>query len=260
MSSTNHTTNYNLPQFVGSDKPAWLGDINPAFSAIDTAMKANETSASTAGNDATTAKNNIGTMADLTTTEKTTLVSAINEVNSKAGTAQETANQAVSGNNATSIALNNFMRKFNLSNIADSNATATTGAITNQLTLAQNDDGSIYKFYGYLQLNAGATMARTAIAGATGWYGVDTGLVLTTAPSTAYIVKCAGVYSALKANMSNAGATQGDYFYVGTNGHIYVGVAQSSSALTTATTDSYDRYVFVPCIYFNADFGDEPEE
>lgn len=41
MSSTNHTTNYNLPQFVGTDKPAWLGDINPAMSAIDTQMKAN---------------------------------------------------------------------------------------------------------------------------------------------------------------------------------------------------------------------------
>lgn len=41
MSSTNHTANYNLPQFVGTDKPAWLGDINPAMSGIDTQMKAN---------------------------------------------------------------------------------------------------------------------------------------------------------------------------------------------------------------------------
>lgn len=38
MSHTNETTNYQLPQFLGSDKPAWLTDINGAFSAIDTAI------------------------------------------------------------------------------------------------------------------------------------------------------------------------------------------------------------------------------
>lgn len=45
MSHTNNTTNYNLPQFVSSDKPTWLGDVNGAFSAIDAQMKANATAA-----------------------------------------------------------------------------------------------------------------------------------------------------------------------------------------------------------------------
>ena len=40
MSHTNTTPNYNLPQFVGSDKPAWLTDVNNAMSAIDTAIAA----------------------------------------------------------------------------------------------------------------------------------------------------------------------------------------------------------------------------
>ena len=40
MSHTNHTTNYNLPQFIGSDKASWLGDLNPAFETIDTNMHA----------------------------------------------------------------------------------------------------------------------------------------------------------------------------------------------------------------------------
>lgn len=40
MSHTNSTPNYNLPEFVSNDKPAWLVDINGAFSDIDTAMKA----------------------------------------------------------------------------------------------------------------------------------------------------------------------------------------------------------------------------
>lgn len=48
MGHTNQTANYNLPQFVGTDKPSWLGDINDAFAAIDTAIAAAATEASTA--------------------------------------------------------------------------------------------------------------------------------------------------------------------------------------------------------------------
>ena len=39
MSHTNSTTNYGLPEFLSSDKPAWMGDMNPAFSEIDAQMK-----------------------------------------------------------------------------------------------------------------------------------------------------------------------------------------------------------------------------
>lgn len=35
MSATNHTTNLGLPQFLPTDKPSWLGDINGAMLAID---------------------------------------------------------------------------------------------------------------------------------------------------------------------------------------------------------------------------------
>lgn len=38
MSSTNHTTHYNLPQFLPQDKPSWQGDINGAMDKIDTAI------------------------------------------------------------------------------------------------------------------------------------------------------------------------------------------------------------------------------
>lgn len=40
MSHTNSTTNYNLPQFISTDKPAWLTDVNDAMSAIDTGIAA----------------------------------------------------------------------------------------------------------------------------------------------------------------------------------------------------------------------------
>lgn len=35
MGATNHTPNLKLPQFIGTDKPTWLGDVNNAFSSID---------------------------------------------------------------------------------------------------------------------------------------------------------------------------------------------------------------------------------
>lgn len=55
MSHTNSTPNYNLPQFLPTDKPFWLTDINGAFSAIDTAVDAAKDAADAAQDDATQA-------------------------------------------------------------------------------------------------------------------------------------------------------------------------------------------------------------
>lgn len=58
MGHTNSTPNYSLPQFLSTDKPAWLTDINGAFSAIDTAVDAAKDAADAAQGDATTALSN----------------------------------------------------------------------------------------------------------------------------------------------------------------------------------------------------------
>lgn len=55
MGHTNSTTHYSLPQFLTSDKPAWLTDINNAMSDIDTAVYNAQSDATTAGNNATQA-------------------------------------------------------------------------------------------------------------------------------------------------------------------------------------------------------------
>ena len=102
MASTNKTTHYELSQYVGSDKPTYLTDYNGDMLAIDTGIynaqtKADsaytaareadtkagnaQTTANTAVTNAGTANTNIGTMANLNTTDKTSLVDAINEVN-----------------------------------------------------------------------------------------------------------------------------------------------------------------------------------
>lgn len=41
MTAANHTNNYNLSQFVGTDRPTWLGDYNGDMSKIDAQMKVN---------------------------------------------------------------------------------------------------------------------------------------------------------------------------------------------------------------------------
>lgn len=55
MSSTNKTTNYELSQFIGSDKPAWLVDYNGDMSKIDNQMKANADAAASAASQAASA-------------------------------------------------------------------------------------------------------------------------------------------------------------------------------------------------------------
>ena len=52
MTATNHTRNYNLSQFAGTDRPTWLGDYNGDMAKIDTQLKQNAdriTAVSTAG-------------------------------------------------------------------------------------------------------------------------------------------------------------------------------------------------------------------
>ena len=41
MASTNKTANYDLSQFVGTDRPTWLGDYNSDMTKIDAQLKQN---------------------------------------------------------------------------------------------------------------------------------------------------------------------------------------------------------------------------
>lgn len=161
-----------------------------------------------------------------------------------------TALQALNG-------LNDFMQKFNLTNITQGNESGytVTGHVINEITLAQNSDGSIFKFYGKLQINPNSSASRSAIPGLSGYYGVDVGVELLTHPTTAYIVKCSGMYS--ENNETNCRSSQNIDFAVGTNGHIYVQPDTSSSALGV-TSGHAGRSMYLPAIYFNGSFGDTP--
>lgn len=159
MSHTNSTTNYNLPQFVGTDKPTWLNDVNGAMSAIDTQMKANADSATSAGTSATTANTSIGTLANLNTTEKTNLVGAVNEINTGLGTVSGVASnasaQATTANTNANTALTGLT---NLLNFTYQNLTPTATNYTldsaSFITCAKNANGTLAKIYGRIRLGA----------------------------------------------------------------------------------------------------------
>lgn len=55
MAHSSSTPNYHLPQFATTDKPAWLTDINGAFSTIDTAIDTAKDTADAAASTASTA-------------------------------------------------------------------------------------------------------------------------------------------------------------------------------------------------------------
>lgn len=166
MSHTNSTPNYNLPQFVGTDKPTWLNDVNGAFSAIDTQMKANADSATSAGTSATTANNAIGTLSSLETTAKTDLVSAVNEVNTNTTTVGNVASQASANatsalTKATTLETTLNFTKFREYVTNDFTRTNITNFSNTGFHVASNEDGTVGKVYGVLSFTISGTTSST---------------------------------------------------------------------------------------------------
>ena len=94
MSATNATANYNLPLFIGTDKPAWLTDWNGAMNAIDTAIANVATSAG-------------GTATDLAALTLT--VSGLSSTVSDHTTSISTLTTAVSGNTGSINTINSLI-------------------------------------------------------------------------------------------------------------------------------------------------------
>ena len=239
MASTNKTTNYELSQFIGTDKPAWLSDYNGDMAKIDAGVHTAQATATGADGKADANATKIGTLANLTTTVKTDTVSAINEVNTTAGTAQGTATSAsesaTSALNKAELALANT-QLLNLTNFDSIDASEFTN-ITNftsmggSLTVATNSDGSVFKLYGSITFNRQTGTASFKIATAI-------------RPTTEITIYPIGFYT------ENTGYTRGFSATIATNG--------------TVTLSSYGGSMtghnafFLPCVYFAKDFGDTP--
>lgn len=246
MSHSNSTTNYNLPQFVGTDKPAWLTDINGAFSNIDTAIKSAKDTADTAAGNATTANTAIGTLANLNTTEKTNLVGAVNEVNINLGTTSGVASQASGDatnalNKVTSLesALNlDTFASYEGNDLTKSNCSNAYG----KLFTASNADGSVGKIYGFLG-----------------------GVKSTSSNTDGYISFMTPFRPATDITIADS-ILMMQYGYSGSPN----GEAFARTSMTIKTTGEvqiivsayyYNRtynYYLAPCLYFMKDFGDTP--
>lgn len=107
MSHTNSTTNYNLPQFVGSDTPGWLTDVNGAMSDIDAAIYARQQGVATNANNITALESRMTSAEGSITTATTDISDMQTTVTALEGTVSS--NTTAIGNNTANISALNTL-------------------------------------------------------------------------------------------------------------------------------------------------------
>lgn len=145
MAHTNSTPNYGLPQWIGTDKPTFLGDFNTAFSDIDTQMKANADAAASATSTANTAASAASTASTNATTALNTANSAASEAasaTSAAASATATANSAAT-DAATALRASAANSIANLAPAYDPTLTYAVGDLVTYID--DNNTGKLYK-------------------------------------------------------------------------------------------------------------------
>lgn len=238
MSSTNKTTNYDLSQFVGSDKPAWLADYNSDMSKIDTGLKGNSDAISVTDGKADTNTTNIGNLANLNTQAKTNLVASINEVYTTAGTADGTAQAAATAANGAKTEADALSRYLSITDTGKITPTVSGGTIGNfnDLYYALNADGTLGKIYGKLRVNVTTTGTVT--------------ITLPIPPLAAeeqFVIACAATYTVTGG---------GQWLQIGAR-DITVNTNRTVTIEFTGigVNNSLSLYLS-PCLYFFTDFGD----
>ena len=239
MSSTNKTTNYELSQFIGADKPAWLGDYNSDMSKIDAGIHAAQGTATGADGKADANATAIGTLSNLSTTAKNNLVAAINEVDTNADTAQGTANDAAGTATAAKTTADGIATYLDINNFNDATIQITGGNIdtgVSKIRYALNSDGTLGKVYGRFRYTASVSTGGTLTIGVpslnvSSAITIDAGLYLTSVVN--------GVYNYVTPLS----------FTINTNGTITV-------TLPNVSVGAIVQVWFPPCLYLFKNFGD----
>lgn len=245
MSSTNKTTNYELSQFIGTDKPAWLTDYNSDMGKIDAGVAAAQSTATGADGKATANATAIGTLSNLTTDAKTNLVAAINEVDTHADTAANSAASAAGNANQALTKVNDLADYFTMTvtQVAAANIVSSTGTVEDRPTvsIAKNSTNSLGKVYGSIHHKPTTQ----------GWQSITLNIDSGIHPDEDFTIVPAGV-----TNTTDGAKNQKlEDVYLrfhpdGTIDIIYW------SELTNVQFHVY----LMPCLYFFTDFGDLPEE
>lgn len=237
MASTNKTTNYNLSQYVGSDKPTYLGDYNSDMQKIDTQMKANADSASSANSLATTAKST----ADLAEEHAQTAITNASTADEKAVSAQNSASQAnLTAQQALAIA-----QSFNLNTYEQIDNTdilcpdGTVDTSTSSITVAKNSDGSLAKIYGLITVNLSNHTGPVRIS-----------FPSSLRPTSEFTIQNAYIRRFVKNTGEQSIALNS--ITLKTNGTIELYASSSTSDNTS------ENCYLLPCLYWIKDFGDTP--
>ena len=225
MSHTNTTANYNLPQFVGTDKPSWLTDVNGAMTSIDTQMKANADANTTTAGDLTTLAGRVTTAEQNITTQGSTLSTVSNVASSASTTATNAKNKA--------DGIESFLTltQFNTLVASVSNVNLSWSNIRE----AVNADGSFGKIYGAF-------------------------VVTPTATSNSYITFASSFRPTSQITINGAGIKQRNAN--GADKTLYsVDMTISPDGSVRINFDSVEyntefRIILPPCMYFAKDFGD----
>ena len=237
MASTNKTANYNLSQFVGSDKPAWLSDYNQDMTKIDTGIKNAADTATSASGSASAATTAIGDLTNLTTTAKTDLVSAVNEVDSNADTAQNTANEAyttATGAMTKATALESALNIDNITTCIVTKSNNISSLESVNIKCATNDDTSLFKIYGQLIIAAPANTQNASLT------ITNTGLGVRDNP-----------YDIEGAVLSFRNDSSVNVFNLRVNADGSITIPNIFFGASTAT-----RIYLAPILYFDKNFGD----
>lgn len=142
MSATNHTTNYELPIFVGTDKPAWLVDWNGAMTAIDTAIHTAEGKADQAGTDIGGIESSISTI-NSTLTAINNAVSQL-RIDTNANTGSINTITSLIGNGTPTTTDQTIIGAINEINAYFHFGTANTGTVTPEAGLTASNTTAVY--------------------------------------------------------------------------------------------------------------------
>lgn len=253
MSATNHTTNYELPIFVGTDKPAWLVDWNGAMTAIDTAIHTAEGKADQAGTDIGGIESSISTINSTLTSINSAVSQLRVDTNANTGSINTITSLIGNGEPTTTDktiigAINELVDDFSLTlstNVVVTPASGTLHDSTSVKTLL-NSKKSIGKIYGGISIltpnqlvqgdNVIATLTNTGLDPVEASYDIIVG------------------YSVERTTQGAGGVATGHLVKLrfNTNGSISVILYDATGGSQLQFTD-----ISLPaCLYFLKDLGD----
>ena len=238
MSSTNKTTNYDLSQYVSSDKPTYLVDYNGDMQKIDTGIKG----AYDKGVEASTDAANALSAAHEASTDAANALSAAHEASTEAAGALALAQEASTEAAGNTTAIGEIQSYLDVKNYVTPTATVDgqiTGSLDNRVTVASNDDGSLAKIYGFLGFTKSGTSGDVKVTLS------NTGLN----PTEAFSINPAGILR----DPANPNYNPG---------YVPIDIKANGDIEFTFNNVPANRTLFCilwPCVYFIKSFGDIPE-